>query len=333
LILLWGIPADTPIQQVGNALTRAGEDWLMLDQSDEAQYRFSFEEPDASRGWLSVGDRRIELDAVTSIYPRPYETARVLQASGITGPEVAIHAAQFDDAMLLWLELTSALVVNRPSAMASNGSKPLQSALIADAGFAVPETLLATDAAAAAEFRDRHGKVIYKSISGVRSRVSLLQEETLDRISTAACAIQLQEYVSGKDVRVHVLENEVFASSVESPDVDYRYPAADHEGPTVKACEIPERVAAMCVNLTKMLGLSFAGIDLRLAEDGRWICFEANPSPGYTFYEQHTGAPITEALADLLRRGKLPELPAGHKRSRTLFTHEASARQNPAHSK
>ena len=302
MILLWGIPGDTPIQQVGNALTRAGEDWVMLDQSDAAQCDFSFEETDVSNGWLAIGNRRIELGTITAIYPRPYETARVLQASGIAGPEVAIHAAQFDDALLVWLELTSALVVNRPSAMASNGSKPLQSALIAEVGFTVPETLLTTDAAAAAEFRDRHGEVIYKSIGGVRSRVSLLQDETLDRINAAACAIQLQEYVSGKDVRVHVLENEVFASAVESPDVDYRYPAADHESPTVKVCEIPETIATMCVKLTKMLGLSFAGIDLRLADDGRWICFEANPSPGYTFYEQHTGAPITETLTDLLRR-------------------------------
>jgi glutathione synthase/RimK-type ligase-like ATP-grasp enzyme len=205
--------------------------------------------------------------------------------------------------MLAWLELTKALVVNRPSAMTSNGSKPLQSELIAEAGFAVPEILLTTDAAAAVEFRDRHRKVIYKSIGGVRSRVSLLEDKMIGRIGAAACATQLQEYISGNDIRAHVLGEEVFACTVESEAVDYRYPTAEQADPKIEACELPQEIAARCVRLTKMLGLSFAGVDLRHAADGRWVCFEANPSPGYTFYEQRTGAPITEALSSLLRRG------------------------------
>jgi glutathione synthase/RimK-type ligase-like ATP-grasp enzyme len=176
-------------------------------------------------------------------------------------------------------------------------------ALIASAGFTVPETLLTTDVEAAAAFRDRYGRVIYKSIGGVRSRVSFFGDETLERIREAACALQLQEYVNGTDVRVHVLGEEVFACTIESDAVDYRYPMAQLEEPKIAACDLPGEIALRCVELTRMLGLSFAGIDLRHTVDGRWVCFEANPSPGYTFYEQATGAQITKALRDLLRRG------------------------------
>jgi len=301
MILVWGISEDGPVRAVREALAREGEAPLMLDQFDVAQSDLSFAETDASDGWLTFGDKCIELSSITTVYPRPYESARVLKAAGEVDFEAAQHAAKFDDTLLLWLELTPALVVNVPSAMTSNGSKPLQSAMIAAAGFDVPDTLLTTDAQAAAEFRDRHGRVIYKSIGGVRSRVSLLEEQALGRIANGASPLQLQEYIPGTDLRVHVVGNEVFACTIESEAVDYRYPSTQPEEPRIKACSLPAMISDRCIALTRLLGLSLAGIDLRRGNDGRWVCFEANPSPGYTFYEQATGAGITAALARLLR--------------------------------
>ena len=47
----------------------------------------------------------------------------------------------------------------------------------------------------------------------------------------------------------------------------------------------------------------FTGIDLKETPDGEYYCFEVNPSPGFLFYEQGTGQPISKALADLLHQG------------------------------
>ena len=300
MILVWGISEDGPVRAACEALRGGGEAPLMLDQFDVARSDLSFEETDASDGWLMVDDRRVDLSSITAVYPRPYESARVLRAAGEGDLEAAQHAARFDDTMLLWLELTPALVVNLPSAMTSNGSKPLQSAIIAAAGFDVPDTLLTTDPEAAAEFREQYGKVIYKSIGGVRSRVSLLEDEALGRVANGASPIQLQEYIPGTDLRVHVVGGEVFACTIESEAVDYRYPRTELEQPRIEASSLPREISDRCVALTRLLGLSLAGIDLRRGRDGRWVCFEVNPSPGYTFYEQATDAGITAALARLL---------------------------------
>ena len=43
-----------------------------------------------------------------------------------------------------------------------------------------------------------------------------------------------------------------------------------------------------------------AGIDLKLAPDGRVVCLEVNPSPVFSYYELHTGQPIAAAIARLL---------------------------------
>ena len=63
--------------------------------------------------------------------------------------------------------------------------------------------------------------------------------------------------------------------------------------------DLPAEIAALCRKVTSALGYVIAGTDLRW-EDGAWYCFEANPSPSFTYYEQRTGQPIAAAVADLL---------------------------------
>ena len=75
------------------------------------------------------------------------------------------------DTITRWAEITPARVVNRVAPMGSNFSKPYQAQLIQRYGFEVPETLITNDPELVREFRARHGRVIYKSISGVRSIV------------------------------------------------------------------------------------------------------------------------------------------------------------------
>jgi hypothetical protein len=214
MILVWGVPNDGPVRAVCAELQRTGEPALLLDQFDVARSDVSFNVDDPTVGVLTAGGERIDFAALTAVYLRPYESERVLRAAGVCEQSAIEHAARFDDAMLLWMELTQALIVNRPSAMASNSSKPLQSALIAEAGFATPCTLLTTVPEAAAAFRARHGRVIYKSTGGIRSRVSVLDDAALQRIGTAACPLQLQEHVGGTDIRVHVVGDAVFACAI-----------------------------------------------------------------------------------------------------------------------
>lgn len=301
MILLWGVPNDGPIRAVREALEAGGESPLMLDQFDVANSDISFNPARPYQGTLSVGGQRIELEQIRSVYLRPYETGRVLRAAGADEPAANEHAFRFDDAMLLWIELTPALVVNRPSAMTSNSSKPLQSALIRQAGFRVPDTLLTSDRDAAADFLARHRRVVYKSTGGTRSKVSLLNETVIERLRNAACPLQIQEHIEGTDFRVHVVGDRVFACSIASGAVDYRYPSVPDQSPVIESVDLPPDIEARCILLAHELGLAVTGIDLRRSADGSWVCFEANPSPGYTYYEEATGAPITASLVSLLR--------------------------------
>jgi glutathione synthase/RimK-type ligase-like ATP-grasp enzyme len=185
--------------------------------------------------------------------------------------------------------------------MTSNNSKPYQSLLIRAAGFRTPETLLTTDVQAVSEFAASHARIIYKSISGVRSIVRHLDVGDADRLSDVRwCPTQFQEYVPGTDYRVHVISTDTFVSRVISSAVDYRYASRDGARTSIVPGELNSEVVERCVSLTHSLGLVAAGIDLRVTDGGEVYCFEVNPSPGFTYYEQATGQPIAAAIAELL---------------------------------
>ena len=254
-------------------------------------------------GSLQVADEELDLSAVKSAYLRPCdfrELPAVAQAGPAGGAWLKAHCLQ--DMLLSWSDLAPALVLNRPSHMSSNNSKPYQALCIESLGFRTPRTLITTDPQAARQFWSQYGNVIYKSLSGVRSIVSRLSEEhaaRFDDIST--CPTQFQQYIEGTEYRVHVVGDEVFPTCIASAADDYRY-AAETAG--MQACELPVAVSARCRELSRALKLTLSGIDLRQGRDGHWYCLEVNPSPGFTYFEDVTGQPIAAAIARLLMDDK-----------------------------
>src|SRR5258708_5447925 len=304
MILLWGIPTDGPLEMVRAALLRMGAPVIFLDQQAVLRSGIRLTSNGRVCGRLKTPDWSVDLASVSAVYLRPYDPRRMPALEDLTpSGETFRRALEFEDALSCWVEMTSALVVNRPSAMASNNSKPYQLQLIRDAGFDVPETLVTTDPAAATEFQERHSAVIYKSISGIRSMVTRLGPEHRERLSNIAhCPTQFQQYIEGTDFRIHVVADQVFACAIRSDADDYRYPQAHSAGPQVRSCEVPRDIDDRCLKLAAVLDLAVAGIDLRRTPSGRWYCFEANPSPGFSFYEEATGQAIGEAVARLLMR-------------------------------
>jgi glutathione synthase/RimK-type ligase-like ATP-grasp enzyme len=305
MILLWGLPVDDPLRCVEEALRRAGAQVAFVDQRAVLDTEIELVVDADVGGRLRVGDHWIDLGAVTAAYLRPYDTRRVpaVAQTGAGSLEEG-YAFAVEDLLVSWADATPALVLNRPAAMATNTSKPYQATLIRDCGFPVPETLITTDPEAVREFRDRHGEVIYKSISSTRSVVSRVGPEQMSRLDDLHwCPTQFQEYVPGIDHRVHVIGEEVFACEILSNADDFRY-ASPQEGATeMRARELPADCVARCRALAAHLELPFAGIDLRLTPDGEWYCFEVNPAPGFTFFQDATGQRIDEAVARFLMAG------------------------------
>ena len=90
-------------------------------------------------GTVTVRGESISLDDVGAVYLRQYD-ARQLPDVVEAGDAGAARGAAVETALWSWTEHTEAHVFNRPSAMASNGSKPYQAAIIQAVGLATPPT-------------------------------------------------------------------------------------------------------------------------------------------------------------------------------------------------
>jgi hypothetical protein len=300
MILLCGIVSEPPLARVAAELRRLDAPFIVFNQRASAAARLAFELDDAGlRGGLVMDGVRYALRDIGAVYTRLMDD-RVLPELEGEPPESPARTAcrELHESLFRWMEITPACVVNRASAMGSNSSKPYQSQLIADVGFAVPETLVTSDPERARSFLAEHGRVIYKSISGSRSIVHELTAPDLARLDDIRwCPVQFQAYVEGVDVRVHVIGDEVFATRVTSRVTDYRYAGAGGGEPArLEATTLDDVTAQRCLELTRRLGLEFSGLDLRVPHEGEVVCFEANPCPAYAYYEGHTGQPIAAAV-------------------------------------
>jgi hypothetical protein len=304
MILLCGIPTETPMALVSDALDSTGTPYVVLNQRKYASMKMSLDiQAGKPTGRLQLNGDSYSVDEFTGVFSRlmDYHHLPELQDAPADSPDLKFCGNLFET-LTRWAEISPARVVNRIAPMGSNFSKPFQAQLIKRYGFEVPETLITNDPDLVRAFRARHGRIIYKSISGVRSIVQTLTDEDMMRIDNIRwCPTQFQAFVEGTNVRVHTVGDKVFATGINTEATDYRYAhrqSGDHA--ELRPVELSDDLAEMCVKLSAGLGLAFAGIDLKITPENQVYCFEVNPSPAFSYYESQTDQPISRAVADYL---------------------------------
>ncbi|MBN1857390.1 MAG: ATP-grasp domain-containing protein [Dehalococcoidia bacterium] len=301
MILLCGIPTETPLEMVAASLRRLGIPHVWFNQRQFADMDLWFTLSNGHvTGILSMDGRAYRLQDFRGVYIRLMDDRSLPELRSEPGDsQKSRHCHALHDALMQWCEVAPARVVNRAAPMGSNSSKPYQTQLIREHGFAIPETLITNEPELVREFHSYHNQLVYKSISGIRSIVQTLDDESIARLDSIRwCPTQFQEFIPGQNVRVHTIGTSVFATAIASNVTDYRYAHLQKDGETeLSAMQLPDELTDRCVRLSMSLGLAFAGIDLKVTPDNRVYCLEVNPSPAFSYYESNTGQPIAEAVA------------------------------------
>jgi glutathione synthase/RimK-type ligase-like ATP-grasp enzyme len=299
MILLYGIAEDSPMTLVRDELRKAGANYCFLDHRNifhsTIEYTCCEEKPVSTI--INAPGQTIDMSAITAVYARPYNFMDYAEMQGKSPDDpMAIAAMGFENQFMSCIDASDALVVNRSEPSASNNSKPYQLSIINKVGLKIPETFITNRPDEAAHFIKENVDCIYKSISGIRSivrKIAPTHHEYLEDVKW--CPTLFQKVIPGTNYRVHVVKDEVFTVRIESDSIDYRY------GKTrMFIDELPDEIAQKCRNLTTALGLHFSGIDLMRTPDDEWYCFEANPSPAYSYFELHSGLRISQSLCRML---------------------------------
>lgn len=303
MIFLCGIPTEPSLALVIQQVRELGLPHVLFNQRRFADLEMEFRIINGRpSGWLSVGNGGYQLEHFTGIYTRlmnhdllpevekePDHSAKRLYCR-------AVHSI-----LTHWFEIAPGRVLNRMAVVGSNLSKPYQAQIIRRYGFSTPDTLITNDPKLVQDFLAKHGRLIYKSISYIRSIVRTLEKRDLERLEHIRwCPVQFQEYVEGTNVRVHVLDRQVFATAIHASATDYRYAYLTGEDEELEPIDLPSDTADKCVALTRALGLHFSGVDLKITPGGRVFCLEVNPCPAFSYYEMRSGQPIARAVARFL---------------------------------
>jgi glutathione synthase/RimK-type ligase-like ATP-grasp enzyme len=317
MILLLGIPSEPPLALAIAAARRQGLPHMVVNQrlSQDAELELEMA-GGRPRGRLRMRHESVELEQVTGVLVRLMDAGDLPEnrdrPNRPVAPAQVERSAAFHAALTDWLEVAPCLVMNRGSASASNMSKPFQAQIIARCGLRTPPTVITNDPDRVRAFQARHGRVVFKSISSVRSIVRELTPASARRLELVrALPTQFQAHVEGVDVRVHVVGDTVFASEIVSSAIDYRYAARDGVETLMRPVELPGDCAGRCVALAADLQLPLCGIDLKRTPEGVFYCFEVNPSPAYSYYQEHTGQPIADAIVRSLAAGPAARLRSG----------------------
>ena len=259
------------------------------------------------RGALRDSGRPLDPRGGTVWWRRP-EPYRLHPA--FAGPRRDGAYCAADAALSAWWRSLDVRWVNDLDRELAADDKPLQLALAARVGLAVPRSCITNDPGAARAFvlERPEGGTIHKNVVAARAlgrttAVARAGDRALFA-SVRRLPLLFQERVpAAADVRATLVGDEVFAAEIDFPGgrpaLDWR-PALRRA--RVRPVRLPSGVEAGLRRLVRELGLVYGAVDLRRRPDGEHVFLEVNPSGQWLFVERRTRQPITAAVAAALAR-------------------------------
>jgi hypothetical protein len=305
MILIIGSPREAHSAFIHRKLEQRGQRAVYLDTLlFPSHLKISLFPDRAQRGFLqTVECERIALDDIRSVYWRYHMGTAV--ADELSDQFLRGMAYREIESCIgsMFRMMDHCLWVNPPEAIDMHAYKGYQLQLMQRQRIRIPQTLITNDADELRAFHERlNGKVIFKPVRG-GAHTARLSEDDLrpERLRELAQApVQFQELIEGVDIRVYVIGADLFAAEIRSSTLDFR---ADPHAEIVPL-KLPDTVMEDCFLLAKTLGLAMSGIDIRKTPEGEYVFLEGNPAPMFIHFENRTGYPISDRLADMLIAGK-----------------------------
>lgn len=252
--------------------------------------------------------RRVELAEVNAVWCRRINPLRL--HNDLSDETARLFAwSESNEALLgVWYSL-HCFWMNPPPADEISQRKIRQLQAARRLGLSIPDTLVTNQPDAAREFIERHGlgrvvRKAFRNIPQAPRATALVHSPDLAAIESVRYApVIFQDFVPlGLDLRITIVEDEIFAAAIHSDPVyeaDYRIglPSA-----TVVPFALPLDIAAKLMALMEVFKLKYGAIDMRLTPNGDYVFFEVNPAGEYLFISHRTGQRVSAAIAASLQK-------------------------------
>lgn len=319
LILVVSTKFDPHVDIIARKLNERHIPFIRFNTEDfplRVSLALEFEKYGCGQKLVFPKQREIEGEQITAVwYRRPAEFELPTEFS----PAVHIFAQEESHATIrgLW-QILDCLWVNHPEKNRVAGLKLNQLKVAGSIGLDIPKTLVTNDPKEAARFLNQlSGKAAIKVLSrGLLNDdeqpsvvyTNIIDEKYRERLTSVRYTPTLfQEYITKEfELRITIVGNKVFAVEIHSQEsqkakLDWRrdtlnLPHREHK--------LPPKVEKKLLKLMRIFGLHFGAIDMILTPDGKYVFLEINPNGQWGWIEDLTDLPISEAMIELLLKGK-----------------------------
>ncbi len=273
----------------------------------------------AIEGYLQLLNAKpIDISDIQSVWYRRPIIAVLPEAI----PKGNVEFIQRESNATLWSLYTTldAFWMNPPlwSSKLLEANKLLQLKIARGLGLQIPETVVGNDPEKLLELAMRHGgRIAAKSLrAGMFLKendqrphflfTQIIESSVLEESGEAIriCPFIGQEYVPKLlELRITVVGEQVFSCAIHSQDssettIDWR--RYDFSNVKHEKWNLPVEIERKLVALLKQFHLAYGAIDMILTPDGEYVFLEINPNGQWTWIEELTGMPISQAMAEML---------------------------------
>lgn len=257
--------------------------------------------PGRSQGGLRLEDgSSVAFEDIGSVYWRNFGGVATESSRATRG--TAADIAHFDSMACLrsWMRMSNGTRwFNSWEAFQSHQEKPHQLSLVAANGVRIPRTYIGNHADDIRAFCQQVPEAIFKPVYGGSSTQRITERHLAgDHLASALtqAPITLQEFIGGTNVRTYAIGSQCFTAELVSDKVDFR----DDRGLKIVPIDTPPELATAVDGIMRVLGLRWTAIDWRRNAEGEYYFLEANPSPMFIAFEQHSAYPILDTLIDAM---------------------------------
>ena len=330
MILIITSKRDGHVNGVATALDKAGVPWVRVNTEDTPRNLEIALEPSTGTGTVVIKDSgyAFVLDAVDAVWyrkPEPVDLSHFeLDTAGLDYIE-----AEFREILDgLYALLQRVFWINNPLTSRLAHRKMLQLNVARRVGFQTPRTVITNHIEKALAFAEDCGwNLAIKSLGSISVTTHRPDGAVQFGIFTRRIAkedlLALQEkipymptvfqaYVEKRyELRVTVVGRQIFACKIESQAheltrEDMRFDVRSLRHEIIECPEITDKLLAYM----QAFHLNFGCFDIAVSTNGTYVFFECNPNGQYAWIEEMTGAPISQAIANMLIQNHTG--PVGH---------------------
>jgi len=252
---------------------------------------------------------------ITSHRPEVHLDGKSLEGFDVIVPRIGASVTFYGMAIVRQFEAMGVYSLNSAAAIGAARDKLYAHQLLARSGIGMPDTGFARSPKVTGELIKfvSGAPLVIKLLEGTQGRGVVLAEtkkaaeSVIGAFQGLKANILVQKFIEeagGSDIRCLVVGNRVVAAMKRQAE-EGEFRSNLHRGGKSVSVKLTKEERATAVKAARVIGLSFAGVDLLRSNDGPMV-LEVNSSPGLEGIEGATNKDIASIIVDYIEKNARP---------------------------